>query len=116
MMSGTLNMLTRKVLPLDGIYDTQCGFKLYPHIYAKYIAEKQQMNRFSFDLEHLLIVRLNGGKIMDIPIHYYKQDTTTVRPVRDTLLFLKDFGVIKKYYLNGLYKKTYERTDVDARV
>lgn len=63
---------------------------MYPHIYAKFIVEKQLMDRFSFDLEHLLIMRLNGGKVVEIPIHYYKQDTSTVNPVRDTWRFLRD--------------------------
>lgn len=110
LMSWTLNRITQNALPLKGIRDTQCGFKMYPHVYAKFIAEKQLMERFSFDLEQLLVVLLNGGKVMDIPVHYYKQTTTTVRPVHDTLLFMKDLLIIRNNYKKGRYKKAYERT------
>lgn len=102
------------MLPVGDIRDTQCGFKGYSHVYAKYIAERQQMERFSFDLEHLLLVKLNGGNIIEIPIHYYKQDTTTVRPVHDSILFFKDLIKIYRHYKDGKYKVKHERNTIEC--
>lgn len=114
LMSWVLNFITQTVLPLKGVRDTQCGFKMYPYQYAKFIVEKQLMERFSFDLEHLLIMRLNGGKILEMPIHYYKQETSTVNPVRDTIRFLSDLKDIWSNYKYGHYKVTYERKDIEC--
>jgi len=111
-MSWGLNLMARSAFPLGKIYDTQCGFKAYPYVYAKMIAEMQHMERFSFDLEHILIVKLNGGEVKDIPIHYYKQETSTVRPVHDTILFFRDLVIIRGNYKKGLYEKHYERTTI----
>lgn len=108
-MSWGLNFMARHAFPIGNIKDTQCGFKAYPAVYAKMISELQRMDRFSFDLEHILIVRQNGGSVVDIPVHYYEQETSTVRPIHDTLRFLKDLVKIRKNYKKGLYKKHYER-------
>lgn len=93
--------------------DTQCGFKGYHHVYAKFIAELQQMERFSFDLEHILIIRQNGGQIITVPVHYTMQETTTVRAVQDSIRFFKDMVAIRKHYKQGHYKKNYERKHIE---
>lgn len=111
-MSLSVNRLSQLLLPIGHVQDTQCGFKGYSYVYSKLIAEMQKMERFSFDLEHLIIVRKNGGTITEIPVHYYKQETTTVRPIKDSIRFFKDVLMIRKHLRANQYKKTYKRKDI----
>ena len=53
---------------LPGIWDTQCGFKLFKGEIAREIFSKQKINGFLFDVEVLYAAKKKGYKITEIPV------------------------------------------------
>jgi dolichyl-phosphate beta-glucosyltransferase len=58
-----------KLLILQGIDDTQCGFKMFKAECAHFLFERQQAEKWSFDIEILFIARKAGLKIIEVPIN-----------------------------------------------
>lgn len=69
MLSNAATRLVR-VLVAPDIRDTQRGFKLFAAEAAKVIFSRQTIDRFGFDMELLLIARLNGLRIKELPVSW----------------------------------------------
>lgn len=76
--------------------DTQCGFKCIEANLAKKIIEKQTINGFAFDVEYLYIAKLNGIKVVEIPVIWSDDRGSTVSPWKSSVKFFKDMKLIKK--------------------
>ena len=63
------NMIIRLFL-IDGVKDTQCGFKLFEHNVAKEIFSFQKVTRFAFDMEALVVANNFGYKIVEVPVSW----------------------------------------------
>jgi glycosyltransferase involved in cell wall biosynthesis len=101
-LSRLSNLLIRIVL-LPGIYDTQCGFKMFSLNASKDIFSKTTINGWGADLEMLAIAHNLGYKIKEAPIRWESQDESTVRS-HAFLYTLKELFVIRKNVDNNLYK------------
>ncbi|MBI5754760.1 glycosyltransferase family 2 protein [Candidatus Peregrinibacteria bacterium] len=88
---------------IDGIKDTQCGFKLFRHAVAKQIFSLQKVKRFGFDMEILAIAELRGVRVIEIPVSWLDSPDSRVRPIKDALITLKDLVYIKLNLLSGRY-------------
>ncbi len=77
-------------LAVPGIADTQCGFKLFSRDAALFIFERQQSNRFSFDIEILLIAHRAGIKVAEVPINWTAVEGSKVHVLKDGLAMLRD--------------------------
>jgi glycosyltransferase involved in cell wall biosynthesis len=60
------------------IRDTQCGFKLFSLRAVKTIFPRQRLERFGFDVEVLLIARLHGFRIEEVPVKWSHIEGTRV--------------------------------------
>jgi glycosyltransferase involved in cell wall biosynthesis len=60
------------------IRDTQCGFKLFSMRAVKTIFPRQRLERFGFDVEVLLIARLHGFCIEEVPVKWSHIEGTRV--------------------------------------
>jgi dolichyl-phosphate beta-glucosyltransferase len=89
---------------LDGIQDTQCGFKLFKHHDAKKICTLQKINGFGFDMEMLLAWKAMWLIIKEVPVKWYNSDFSRVRPIRDSLKTLWELVFIKINYWFDWYK------------
>ncbi len=78
------------VLILPGIADTQCGFKLFLHPAAELLFRRQQMERFSFDVEVLYLARRAHLRIAEVPVNWTNVPGSKVHLGRDSLLMLRD--------------------------
>ncbi len=98
------NLLIRKLL-LPEIMDTQCGFKVMKKESAHTIFSKQTIHRWGFDMELLVIAKLHGFTIKEIPVRWY--DTinrkSRFRPIRDAHRTLRDLIKIKRNLKQGVY-------------
>lgn len=104
MISRNGNRLIRYTI-LPGVIDTQCGFKLFSRDAARNIAEKLTMNRFSFDIELLVIAQQLGYQITEVAVNWYDAPGSKVaRPIRDSFRTLRDLGTIKYNQLRGRYQ------------
>lgn len=83
LMGKTFNILVR-LLVINGIHDTQCGFKAFRANHAKHIFGLLQTSRFVFDVEILLIAQELGIAIREIPVTWQNSSYSSVSPFRDS--------------------------------
>lgn len=96
------NLLIRAFL-IDGIKDTQCGFKLFEHKAARNIFALQKVKRFGFDMEALAVAKNLGYKIIEVPVSWFNSAESRSRPIKDMLITLKDLVYIKLNFWSGRY-------------
>ena len=89
LMSQLFNLSVRLIV-VDGIQDTQCGFKAYRHKVAHDIAQQQRIYGFGFDVEHLYIAQKLGFKIREVAIEWKYSDGSKVAPIRDSITMFLD--------------------------
>jgi len=103
-ISRAVNIMAQIFL-IEGISDTQCGFKLFRNHVGKEIFEKQKIERFAFDIEFLMLAKSKEYRISEIPVIWIDQDGSKVDGIRDGIRTLNDFVKIKFYMMFGFYKK-----------
>jgi dolichyl-phosphate beta-glucosyltransferase len=81
-MGRLFNLLVRLFL-LPGIYDTQCGFKLFRREVAREIFQRQRFSGFSFDFEVLYIAKRLGYKIKEVPVIWRHSPGSKVKVLRN---------------------------------
>ncbi len=84
-----------KLLILPGIADTQCGFKMFTAECAHFIFERQQAERWSFDIEILFIARKAGLKIIEVPINWNDIPGSKVNLFLDAIGMFRDIFAFK---------------------
>jgi dolichyl-phosphate beta-glucosyltransferase len=88
---------------LEGVKDTQCGFKAFQHDAAKQIFSRMKVNGFGFDIEILSIARLLSFAIKEIPVSWYNSKESRIRPVKDALRTFSELIYIKLNLWSGRY-------------
>ncbi len=86
-MSDVFSFIVRIFL-IKGIYDTQCGFKLYKGISGKQLAKLQKVYDYTFDVEHLYIAQKTGLKIKEVPVIWIYRPGSKVHPFKDSVRML----------------------------
>ena len=89
LMSHLFNLSVR-LISINGISDTQCGFKAYRRAAAHNIAKKQRIYGFGFDVEHLYIAKKSGFKIKEVAIEWRHCDGSKVGPIGDSIAMFLD--------------------------
>lgn len=97
------NLLIR-ILLIPGIYDTQCGYKMFNQKASKDIFSRLTINGWGADLEMLAIARNLDYKIKEAPIKWEAQDESTLRS-NAFINTLKELFVIRKNINVDLYKR-----------
>ena len=87
-MGKVFNLIVQAVL-LPGIWDTQCGFKLFRADVAHRVFAGLVTDGFGFDPEVLYRARKQGVKIAEVPVVWRNSAPTKVSPVRSSLDMLK---------------------------
>jgi dolichyl-phosphate beta-glucosyltransferase len=80
---------------IEGIADTQCGFKMFRRDAAHAIFSRQKTSGFAFDVEILFIARRLGLSIAEIPVNWIAQPGSKVNLVRDSIKMLWDISHIR---------------------
>ncbi len=101
-MGRVFNLLVR-LLAVPGIQDTQCGFKMFTGAAATRVFPLQRIDGWGFDVEVLYIARQHGIRLVEVPIHWYYQSDSRVRPVQDTLNMVRELLKIRRNGRAGLY-------------
>ncbi len=112
LMGKGFNLLVQ-FLAIPGIWDTQCGFKLFSHaakeqLFNKlyiYGSNKPRKDAFTgaFDVELLYLARKNKLKIKEVPILWKHFHSARVSPIKDSWRMLKDIIKIRLADLQGKY-------------
>lgn len=72
------NWLIRIVLGLWNFPDTQCGFKMLTGKAAHEIAKRMVVDRFGFDFELIILAKVLGFKIKQMPVRWLNEEGSTV--------------------------------------
>lgn len=90
-------------LGLDGIEDTQCGFKLFRKSAAHVLFPLTAVDGYGFDLELLYIAKRRGYRIAEIPVNWADQPGSKVHPLRDGLSMLRSLLAVRRRDARGYY-------------
>jgi dolichyl-phosphate beta-glucosyltransferase len=88
LMGKAFNLLVQVVL-LPGIWDTQCGFKLFRADVAHDAFGGLTTDGFGFDPEVLYRAKKRGVKIAEVPVVWRNSAPTTVSPIKSSLDMFK---------------------------
>lgn len=102
LLSRASNLLIR-FLAVPGVYDTQCGFKLFEQRAGKNIFASVKLERWGFDFEVLVIARHLGYQFKEVGIDWYNDAESKVRAGREALRTLRDLFWVKLNLLRGVY-------------
>ncbi|MCA9395866.1 MAG: glycosyltransferase [Candidatus Omnitrophica bacterium] len=98
------NLLIRFFL-IDGIRDTQCGFKLFEGSCAKDIFSRSKISGWGFDIEALAIAKMLNMNICELPVEWRDCPGSRLRPFRDAFKTLTELAYIKLNIWSGRYEK-----------
>jgi dolichyl-phosphate beta-glucosyltransferase len=88
LMGKGFNLIVQAVL-LPGLWDTQCGFKLFRADVAHDAFARLSTDGFGYDPEVLYRARKLGVRIAEVPVVWRNSAETKVSPVRSSLDMLK---------------------------
>lgn len=96
------NLLVRTLLGLP-FRDTQCGFKLFDLQRCIKIFSQQQIDRFGFDVELLVLARRMGLSVKETPVVWRHNEGSKVHFVKDGAGMMFDLAKICVKKLTGQY-------------
>ncbi len=103
LMGRFFNLLVQMLL-FAGIKDTQCGFKVIRRAVALELCRYQTIEGWAFDVEWLVIARLHGYTIEEVPIDWYHEARSSqIHPVRDSLAMTRELLKIRQHARMGRY-------------
>lgn len=115
LMAKGMMLLRTLIIGIDGISDTQCGFKAFRKEAAERLFSKvrnlhQGFQKASgssvtagFDVELLLFAQKMGYKIKEVPVNWLYVETRRVSPIKDSIDGLLDLLWIRLNDLKGKY-------------
>lgn len=107
-LGNTFNIMVR-TLAVPGIYDTQCGFKLFRGDVAEVLFTEQSIPRFGFDVEVLFLARKYGFRISEVPVNWNNMSGSKVNVVRDSVRMFRDLLVTRLKWVAGRYRHAVAR-------
>ena len=102
LIGRAFHMLVR-LTGVSGISDTQCGFKLFRGNVAHVLFSRMRTSGFSFDVEVLMMARLCGHGIEEVPVNWTHQPGSRVNLVTDSARMAADLVRIRFRRLKGQY-------------
>lgn len=89
-----LNLIIQ-ALAVPGIYDTQCGFKLFRGDVAREIFSRCFVNKWGFDVEVLYLARRLGYSIAEIGVKWSHAEGSKIKPFPAALGIIRDLVRIR---------------------
>lgn len=84
-----------QLLALPGLYDTQCGFKVFSAEAAVRCFEPLRTFRYGFDAEVLLRARRLGYGVGEVPVRWAHREDSRVSPLRDSARTLYELVTLR---------------------
>lgn len=103
LMGSVFRWCVRRLVVSD-VRDTQCGCKAYRAEVARNLYGVQLVERFSFDAEVIFLAARAGYRIKEVPFALRFTAGSSVRPMRDSLLMLRDLIRIRLNEVRGRYR------------
>ena len=102
-MGVTFNCIVQSLL-LPGLYDTQCGFKLFKQEVAKNVFSASRINGYGFDVEILTIDKGKHYKIEEIAINWTNVAGSKINMFCDSAKMLTEVLKIRWFSQLGIYR------------
>jgi dolichyl-phosphate beta-glucosyltransferase len=103
-IAGDIGNFIIRILLLPGIFDTQCGFKVFSKEAAENIFSIIRIKGWAFDVEVLALAKKMGYRIKEVPVVWVNNPFSLVN-WKAYLIFLVEVLKIKWWMLN--FKKYY---------
>jgi dolichyl-phosphate beta-glucosyltransferase len=97
-LGRSFNLVVR-VLGLPEFADTQCGFKLFTRRAARDVFPRLFTDRWAFDVEALLVAKMMGYRIREVPVTWVNAAGSKVNVWRDATSTLRDLLRIRAAWL-----------------
>ncbi|MEA2003527.1 MAG: glycosyltransferase [archaeon] len=94
-----------RMMVIDDIKDTQCGFKLFRKEAIEPVFSKQRINGFAFDTEILFIAKKHGYKIKEIPVEWSNSTGSKLHILKDPFRMQAGLGSIILNDRRGSYDR-----------
>ncbi len=94
LMGRMFNLLVR-ILVVDGIRDTQCGFKLLRGKLARALFADLRVDRFAYDVEMVWLARRRGESVAEVGVAWHDSPASSVHALRDSAKMLADIVRIR---------------------
>jgi dolichyl-phosphate beta-glucosyltransferase len=93
-----------RTLVTGGIYDTQCGFKLFRGDVGREVFRLSRTNGFAIDVEVIYLLLKYRLDVKRIPVRLERNAPSSVRVVRDSLSAFGDIAAIRGNWAMGRYR------------
>jgi glycosyltransferase involved in cell wall biosynthesis len=103
LLAGGLVQVTRRLVVMSAIRDTQCGFKVFRRDLAKAVFSRTRIRSFAFDIEVLFLARELGARIVELPVTTTFRAESTFSVRKHLPRFLGDIFQIRLNALAGRY-------------
>lgn len=103
-IGNTFNAIVQSLL-LPGLYDTQCGFKLFKRQAARDIFSVNRINGFGFDVEVLYIAKMRSYKVEEIAINWANMEGSKVNVLVDSPKMLLEVLKVTLSAWLGFYRQ-----------
>ncbi|MFH1074756.1 MAG: dolichyl-phosphate beta-glucosyltransferase [Candidatus Firestonebacteria bacterium] len=104
LFSGAFHVV-RRMLLLTDIKDTQCGFKGFTAEAAKEIFIRLTISGFVFDVEALVIARVLGLKIKEMPVVWMDDTRSKLTPTKHLRAVAEELLTVRRNLKEGRYNK-----------
>jgi dolichyl-phosphate beta-glucosyltransferase len=94
LMGKVFNLIVQVVL-LPGVWDTQCGFKLFRADVAHPVFAALTTDGFGYDPEVLYLAKRSGVTIAEVPVVWRHSAPTKVLPIRSSIDMFKHVVRVK---------------------
>ncbi len=113
-MARGFMMLRSVILGIEGISDTQCGFKAFRksvahdifgrlRLYGHGQAVSGSKVTAGFDIEVLYVAKKQGYKVKEVPVEWHYVETRRVNPLKDSWQGFADIIAIRLNAWKGMY-------------
>jgi dolichyl-phosphate beta-glucosyltransferase len=93
-----------RTLVTGGIYDTQCGFKVFRGDVAGEVFRLTRINGFAIDVELIYLLLKYRLDVKRIPVRLERNAPSSVRVVRDSAAAFRDIATIRGNWARGRYR------------
>ncbi len=95
---------TFRTLVTGGIYDTQCGFKVFRGDVGREIFRLSRIDGFAIDVEIIYMLLKYRLDLKRIPVRLERNEPSSVRVIRDSLGAFRDVAAIRWRWATGQYR------------
>ena len=103
-MVSELASFAFRTLVTGGIYDTQCGFKVFRGDVAAEVFRLTAIKGFAIDVELIYLLLKYRLDLKRIPVQLERNAPSSVRVVRDSLQAFRDIATIRINWARGRYR------------